>query len=76
MRTASNRRMARIGFTIRDSHRLVAMERSPVRRYATSVKQALIAIKPVNVHLVPNQPAIARSEPVLPPGNPARASPP
>lgn len=76
MRTASNRRMARISFTIRESHRLVAMERSPVRRYATSVKQALIAIKPINVHLAPNQPAIARFEPVLPPGSPARASPP
>ena len=77
IRTASSRRMAKIGFTTRDSHRLVAMERSLNLAYATSVKQALIAIKPICVHLGPNQPAIARSAPVLPlPGNPARASPP
>ena len=75
-RIASNRRMAKFGFTTGDSHRLVAMERSPISAYATSVKQALIAIKPICVHLGPNQPAITRSAPVLPPGSPARASPP
>jgi len=33
----------------------------------------LIAIKPICVHLGPNQPAIARSGAVLPAGTPARA---
>ena len=44
--------------------------------YATSARPALIAIKLICSPFGPNQPAIARSAPVLPPGSPARASPP
>ena len=76
IRIASNRRMAKCGFTARDSHRLVAMGRSLIPVYEASVKRELIAIKPIFVQSGPTQPAIARSETVFPAGSPARASPP
>ena len=76
IRIASNRRMARCGFTVPESHRLVAMGSSSVLGYETSVKRALIAIKPICIRLDPNQPAITRSGAVLATGSPARARPP
>ncbi len=45
IRIASSRRMAKGGFTTPDSHRLAAMERSPVLNLSKLIGPALITIK-------------------------------